>query len=67
MAAMTIKHETAEEFTARARRLMQLALKAGGDTENDHSHFERCMNEAKSKRMTYVEGLQYTIDHAEGR
>jgi hypothetical protein len=42
---------------------MQLALRAGGDTENDHSHFMRCMSEAKAKRMTYVEGLQYTIDN----
>lgn len=58
-----MKHETAEEFTARARRLMQLALRAGGDTDHDHSHFMRFMSEAKSKRMTYVEGLQYTIDH----
>jgi hypothetical protein len=63
MAAMTYKHKTAEEFTARARRLMPLALKAGGETEHGHTHFMRCMSEAKAKRMTYVEGLQYTIDN----
>jgi hypothetical protein len=43
---MEYKHETAEEFTARARRLMYLALKAGGDTAQDHSHFNRRMGEA---------------------
>jgi hypothetical protein len=43
---------------------MQLALRAGGDSDNHHSHVGRCMKEAKSMRMTYVEGLQYTIDNA---
>jgi hypothetical protein len=43
---------------------MQLALAAGGDSGKDHSHFNRSMMEAKSKGMTYVEGLQYTIDQA---
>jgi hypothetical protein len=37
---------------------MKLALGPGGETDQDDSHFMRCMNEVKSKRMTYVEGLQ---------
>jgi hypothetical protein len=57
-------YETVEEFTARARRLTEAAAREGGDTQNQHSHFCRCMAEAKSRRMTWVEGLQYTIDQA---
>jgi hypothetical protein len=47
-----MRHETAEEFTATARRLTEAALRVGGNTEDNNSHFRRCMAEAKAQRMT---------------
>jgi len=56
------KTESVAEFTARAQRLLHTALRLsrrGG--EDDYTDFNRCMLHGKAQRMTWVEGLEYTI------
>jgi hypothetical protein len=54
--------ESAAEFTRRTNTLLQSALRASNKEDGgDHSAFNRCMAQAKAKRMTWVEGLEHTI------
>lgn len=53
--------ETVEQFTLRANSLLQTALRLSIKDTGDHSAFERCIGQAKARRMTWVEGLDYTV------
>jgi hypothetical protein len=59
---MTGQSESPAEFTARANRLLRLAIAASKRQSEDLSELNRCMNTAKTMKMTWVEGLQYAID-----
>lgn len=58
--------ETAEQFTLRANSLLEQALKLSLKTSGNNSAFEQCMGQAKAKRMTWVEGLEYTGRESKG-
>ena len=53
--------ETPEQFTLRASSLLQTAPRLSIKESGDHAAFERCMAQAKPKRMMWVEGLDYTV------
>jgi hypothetical protein len=56
------KHETPAEFSQRAGDLLRAALRASTKQDGgDHSALNRCMSQAKARRMTWVEGLEYSI------
>jgi hypothetical protein len=48
-------------FSSRKHNLLFDALKASGQTSGDYTDFNRCMSEAKSKGLTWVQGLDYTV------
>ncbi len=48
-------------FSSRKHNLLFDALQASGQTSGDYSDFNRCMSEAKSKGLTWVQGLDYTV------
>lgn len=48
-------------FSSRKHNLLFDALQASGQTSGDYSAFNRCMWEAKSKGLTWVQGLDYTV------
>lgn len=57
-----ISLESPEEFSRRANALLLAALKASiKEDGGDQSAFRRCMSNAKAQRMTWVEGLEFTI------
>jgi hypothetical protein len=58
--------ETPEQFTLRANSLLQTALRLSTKESGDYAAFERCMVQAKTKRMTRVEGLDYTVKTLRG-
>jgi hypothetical protein len=59
---MTPKNETAE-FSKRATSLLQAAIRASATHDGgDLTALNRCMNHAKAQRMTWVEGLEYSIE-----
>jgi hypothetical protein len=57
---MSAQSETVEEFNTRARSLYRRALEIDG-SDSGHSRLNRYMGEAKSMRLTWVEGLEYSI------
>ena len=48
-------------FSSRKHNLLFEALQASGHTSGDYTEFNRCMSEAKSKGLTWVQGLDYTV------
>ena len=54
--------ETPEQFTHRANSPLDKSLRLSIKTSGDHTAWERCMGQAKAKRMTWVEGLEYTVN-----
>jgi hypothetical protein len=51
------------EFTQRANALLNRALRASAKHDGgDLTALNRCMNHAKAKRMTWIEGLEYSVD-----
>lgn len=59
---MTLQNETPEQFTQRAKHLLQEALRLCRRDDGDESAtFSHCMSQAKAQRMTWVEGLEFTI------
>jgi hypothetical protein len=50
------------EFTAEARRLWSQATSRSETICGDEAVLRRWMNVAKSRRMTWVEGLAFAID-----
>jgi hypothetical protein len=60
---MTPKNETPAEFTQRANSLLQAAQCASAKHDGgDHRALNRCLNYAKTQRMTWAEGLEYSIE-----
>jgi hypothetical protein len=55
--------ESPAEFTQRANALLNSALRASAKHDGgDLTALNRCMSLAKTKRMTWVEGLEYSIE-----
>ncbi len=48
-------------FSSRKHNLLFNALQASGQTQGDYTAFNRCMSEARSKGLTWVQGLDYTV------
>lgn len=58
---MDIAQASPAEFTKRANALLHQALRMSIDGSGDQTLFIRCMSQAKAKRLTWVEGLEFTI------
>ena len=58
---MNIAQAGPAEFTKHANALLNQALRMSMDRSGDQTSFIRCMSQAKAKRMTWVEGLEFTI------
>jgi hypothetical protein len=54
--------ETAQEFTARVLRLQAEAFSLSRRIGDDYTELNRWMSVAKQRRMTWVEGLAFSID-----
>jgi hypothetical protein len=55
--------ESPAEFSQRANTLLNSAIRASAKHDGgDLSALNRCMNQAKAKRMTWVEGLEHSIE-----
>jgi hypothetical protein len=55
--------ESPAEFSKRATALLNAAIRASAKHDGgDLTALNRCMNQAKAKRMTWVEGLEYSIE-----
>lgn len=48
-------------FSSSKHNLLFNALRASGQTNGDYTVFNRCMSEARSKGLTWVQGLDYTV------
>ena len=55
-----MKNESVEEFSKRAQSLLRIAIQVCGGPE-DLTLLNRYMQQAKARRMTWVEGLEYSI------
>lgn len=53
--------DSSGRFSSRKHNLLYDALQASGQSSGDYSDFNRCMSEAKSKGLTWVQGLDYTV------
>jgi len=53
--------DSSGRFSSRKHNLLYDALHASGQSSGDYSDFNRCMSEAKSKGLTWVQGLDYTV------
>ena len=53
--------DSSGRFSSRKHNLLFDALEASGQSSGDYSDFNRCMSEAKSKGLTWVQGLDYTV------
>jgi hypothetical protein len=58
---MNIALASPSEFTKHANALLHQAVRMSIDSGGDQTAFIRCMSQAKAKRMTWVEGLEFTI------
>jgi hypothetical protein len=55
--------ESPAEFSKRATALLNSAIRASAKHDGgDLTSLNGCMNQAKAKRMTWVEGLEYSIE-----
>lgn len=55
--------ESPAEFTQRANVLLNTALRTSAKHDGgDLTALNRCMSHAKAKRMSWVEGLEYSIE-----
>lgn len=54
--------ETPEEFSARAMTLLQEAISVSKDRCGDRSVLNHWMSVAKRQRMTWVDGLAFSIE-----
>jgi hypothetical protein len=55
--------ESPSEFSQRASTLLNSAIRASAKHDGgDLTALNRCMSQAKAKRMTWVEGLEYSIE-----
>jgi hypothetical protein len=60
---MRLIMESPAEFTTRANALLRAAIAASNrHDEGNLVALNRCMNAAKTLKMTWVEGLRYAID-----
>ena len=48
-------------FSSSKHNLLFSALTASGQKPGDYTEFNRCMLEARSQGLTWVEGLDYTV------
>jgi hypothetical protein len=54
--------ETPAEFTERANTLLQMAIRLSAKRgEGKLSALNRCLSEAKARKMTWIEGLEHAV------
>ncbi len=52
---------SSDSFSTGKYNLLYNALRASGQKDGDYTAFNRCMSEARSKGLTWVQGLDYTV------
>ena len=56
-------NESVEDFSFRARTALANAISASGAGDGARARLDTAMLEAKRRHMTFVEGLEFSIDH----
>ncbi len=59
--ATVLAMNSSGRFSSSKHNLLFNALQASGQTTGDYTAFNRCMSEARSKGLTWVQGLDYTV------